>query len=100
MWFNDDEYEDENGPNANSSSTSGQVINAVNSNISQSTSVGPNCSTQVHQPITGSNNSPTISGLPSTSPTGKSNLISIYSRAKILNPLGGSMNFIYFILFF
>ena len=95
MWFNDDEYEDENGPNANSSSTSGQVINAVNSNISQSTSVGPNCSTQVHQSITGSNNSPTISGLPSTSPTGKSNLISIYSRAKPYNkPARSSMNFI------
>jgi len=83
MWFNDDEYEDENGPNANSSSTSGQVINAVNSNISQSTSVGPNCSTQVHQSITGSNNSPTISGLPSTSPTGGSPLLGGSNNAAV-----------------
>ena len=71
MWFNDDEYEDENGPSTNSSSTSGQATSPANTNLSQSASLSPNNSTQAHQPITGSNNSPNISGLSNSSPTGK-----------------------------
>ena len=71
MWFNDDEYEDDNGPSTNTNSIPGQVTSPANSGASQSTSVSPNAVSQVHQPITGSNNSPTISGLSNTSPSGK-----------------------------
>jgi len=83
MWFNDDEYEDENGPSTNSSSTSGQATSPANTNLSQSASLSPNNSTQAHQPITGSNNSPNISGLSNSSPTGGSPILGGTNNAAV-----------------
>jgi hypothetical protein len=83
MWFNDDEYEDDNGPSTNPNSTSGQVTSPANLNSSQSTSVSPNTVSQVHQPLTDSNNSPTVSGLSNSSPSGGSPILGSSNNAAV-----------------
>ena len=77
MWFNDDEYEDDNGQNTNSSnSPSGQTTNPGNANISQSASVSLSGVSQTQVNIANSSNSPTSSQIPNvSSPTGKLHIL-------------------------
>ena len=73
MWFNDDEYEDDTGPNTNSAnSPSGQTVTSPgNSIVSQSPSVSPAGVSQTTTP-SGLSNTPTASGTANaSSATGK-----------------------------
>ena len=68
MWFNDDEYEDDAGPNTNSTnSPSGQAVTSPGTSIvSQSASVSPTGISQT-QALPGSGSSPTALGIASAS---------------------------------
>ena len=69
MWFNDDEYEDDTGPNTSATnSPSGQAVtNPGTSIVSQSASISPTGISQSQTlPGTGS---PTASGIGNTSST-------------------------------
>ena len=72
MWFNDDEYEDDTGPNTNSTnSPSGQTVTSPgNSIVSQSASVSPVGVSQTQTPP-GLSNTSTASGTGNSSATGK-----------------------------
>lgn len=72
MWFNDDEYEDENGPNANAAnSPSGPAATSPGAAmLSPSTSISPSGLSQLQQSPTASGNS--ASGMTNaTSPASK-----------------------------
>ena len=74
MWFNDDEYEEENGPNSNPSNTtaSHSTTSPNNAIVSHSPSLSPSNISQSQQTLAGSPNSTTASVLAnSSSPTGK-----------------------------
>jgi len=77
MWFNDDEYEDDNGPNTNSTnSPSGQTTSPGNAIVSQSTSISPSGVSQSQANLASSGSSPTASGIPNvSSPTGGSPIL-------------------------
>lgn len=73
MWFNDDEYEEENGPNSNSNTSAGHSATSPNNAIvSHSPSLSPSNISQSQQTLAGSPNSPAASVLANaSSPTGK-----------------------------
>ena len=86
MWFNDDEYEEENGPNSNSNTSAGHSATSPNNAIvSHSPSLSPSNISQSQQTLAGSPNSPAASVLAnSSSPTGKIISFDIRRSATIL----------------
>ena len=67
MWFNDDEYEDENGANA-ANSPSGPAATSQAAALSPSTSISPSGVSQLQQSPTASGNSPSSGLTNATSP--------------------------------
>merc|ERR550539_1826306 len=78
MWFNDDEYEEEeNSPNSNSNTSAGHSATSPNNAIvSHSPSLSPSNISQSQQTLAGSPNSPAASVLANaSSPTGGSPIL-------------------------